>query len=147
MVLPCLHKAGRSLDSVSSLPALIAAEQNECSVYLLVKGDYGNIMASSLSSLLSKKGIKISKAEKSANYTATALVESNPQGENPVAVYPSLDFKIVNKDGESVYSADIAVEKKTIAYTLENAQKKAYPILADESSKVIDREFSQKFGY
>ncbi|MCR4822139.1 MAG: hypothetical protein K5873_04605 [Treponema sp.] len=132
--------------TVSLLPARIASELNECSVYLEISGDYGNTIRTSLTSALSSKGIKVVNSENGANYIGKAQVESNALGENPITVYPSLDFKIDGKDGRSVYAASVKIEKKTIAYTLENAQKKSYPILAEESKRLISDELTKNFG-
>lgn len=132
--------------SVSEIPALIAAEKEKCTVYLSVAGDWGNIISSSLSQTLSKNGFKIAKTQKEAVYLANATVETNSSGSEPVSVTPSLDLKIESKSGKTVYAVQVKSEKKTLAYSLENAQKKSYPILAEESSKIINSELSGNFG-
>ncbi|WP_294428360.1 hypothetical protein [uncultured Treponema sp.] len=129
---------------VSEIPALIAAEKEKCTVYLSVSGDYGNIISSSLSQTLSKNGFKIAKNQKESLYTAVATVETNSSGNDPISVMPSLDLKIESRGGKTVYATQIKSGKKTLAYTLENAQKKSYPILAEESSKIISSELSEK---
>lgn len=130
--------------SVSEIPALIAAEKEKCTVYLSVTGDCGNIISSSLSQTLSKNGFKVAKNQKKTNYTAHAEVEVNASGNDPIQVQPSLDLKIVSTAGKTVFASQTKSEKKTIAYTLENAQKKSYPVLAEESSKIINLELSRK---
>lgn len=132
--------------TVSELPGLISAEQEKCSVYLYVEGDWGNIITVSLSKTLSKNGFKVAKSEGEANYKAYALVETNATGTDPIAVYPSLDLKITDKSGKSVFASQTKMTQKTLSFTLENAQKKAFPILAKESEKSICEEFGEIFG-
>lgn len=132
--------------AVSEIPAMIAGEKEKCTVFLEVSGDYGNIISSSLSQTLTKNGFKIAKKQAEANYTAHAEIENNANGNDPISVMPSLDLKIESKGGKTVYAVQVKTEKKTIAYTLENAQKKSLPILAEESSKIINAELSEKIS-
>ena len=132
--------------TVSEIPALIASEKEKCTLYLAVTGDYGNIISSSVSLVLSKSGFKITKSQKEANYTANVFVETNANETEPISMCPSLDFKIESKAGKTVYAVQVKSEKKTLAYTLENAQKKAYPILAEESKKIITMELEEKIS-
>ncbi|WP_296330836.1 LPP20 family lipoprotein [uncultured Treponema sp.] len=132
--------------TVSEVPALIAGEKEKCTVYLDVKGDWGNVITSSLSKTLSDQGFKIAKNPKEANYTAHTEVENNAIGNDPIQVQPSLDLKIVSRTGKTVFANQTKSEKKTIAYTLENAQKKAYPLLAEECEKSISTELSKLLG-
>lgn len=123
--------------AVGELPALIASEHENCSVYLNVTGDYGNIMSASLAAALSKYGFKITKTKKEAAYVATAFIEDNAIGDDPISITPSLDLKVESKTGKTALAVQANVEKKTVAYTLENARKKAYPLLAEQSEKAI----------
>ncbi|MBQ9207431.1 MAG: LPP20 family lipoprotein [Treponema sp.] len=66
---------------------------------------------------------------------------------DPISIYPSLDLKIIGKGGRTVYSQEVKIAQKTIAYSLENAQKKAFPILAEEADKAVSAGLSKKFGY
>ena len=132
--------------TVSEIPALIAGEKEKCTVYLDVKGDWGNVISSSLSKTLSDQGFKIAKIPKEANYTAHTEVENNAIGNDPIQVQPSLDLKIVSRTGKTVFANQCKVEQKTIAYTLENAQKKSYPLLAKEADEVISAELKKLFG-
>ena len=123
--------------AVGELPALIAGERENCSVFLNVTGDYGNIMSVSLATALSKGGFKITKTKKEATYVASALIEDNAIGDDPISITPSLDLKVESKAGKTALAVQANVEKKTVAYTLENARKKAYPLLAEQSEKLI----------
>lgn len=132
--------------AVSEIPGKIAAEQGKCTVYLSVTGDYGNTISSALGKTLANNGFKVAKSATEANYTANAIVESNAVGNDPITVYPSLDIKIISKAGKTVFANQCKVEQKSIAYSLENAQKKAYPILAKEADEVIEAELKKFFG-
>ena len=132
--------------AVSEIPGIISSEREKCTVYLAVSGDYGNTITSSLTQTLSKQGLKIAKSAAGANYTANAVLENNAAGSDPISIYPSLDLKITNREGKTVYASQAKVSQKTLAYTLENAQKKAFPILAGEADKTISAELSKLFG-
>lgn len=133
--------------AVSEIPSLILQEQQNCRIYLSVSGDYGNIISSVITEVFSKNGFMISKSSGGTNYTAQIFVESNAQGSDPVSIFPSLDLKITSKDGRTVFSNQTKIQSKTVAYTLENAQKKAFPILADEADKSISEQLSKLFGF
>ena len=130
-------------EAVSELPALIAGERENCSVYLSVVGDYGNIMQTSLAAALSKGGFKIARTKKEAVYVAYALIDDNAIGDDPISITPSLDLKVESKAGKTAFAVRANVEKKTVAYTLENARKKAYPLLAEQSEKAILSELGE----
>ena len=132
--------------TASELSGRIEAEKEKCTVYLSVSGDYGNTISSSLSKTLSKNGFKIAKTQKEAVYTASASVEDNATGNDPISIYPNLDLKIESKSGKTIYATEVKVTQKSVSYTLENAQKKAFPILAEDSEKTISAELSEKFG-
>lgn len=133
-------------ESVNEIPSRIAAEKAKCSLYLNVKGDYGNIISSALTKTFSESGLSAAKSAGAANYNADVVVENNALGEDPISVYPSLEMKITTKDGKTVYSHQTKVSAKTVAYTLENAQKKSYPLLAERASKAVLQELSELFG-
>ena len=130
-------------NAVSEIPGKISAGREQCTAYLSVTGDYGNTVSSALSRTLSNNGFKIAKSADGANYTANAIVESNAAGDDPIAVYPSLDLKITGRGGKTVFAHQCKVEQKTLGYTLESAQKKAYPILAKEADRAISAELNQ----
>ena len=92
-------------------------------------------------------GFMISKSAGGTNYTAQVFVDSNAQGSDPVSIFPSLDLKITSKEGRTVFSNQTKVRSKTVAYTLENAQKKAFPVLAEEADKAISEQLSKLFAY
>ena len=125
---------------VSIIPSLISQEKEKCTVFLDVKGDYGNIMSSSLEKSLSNLGFKVSKNQSSAIYTAIASIDANAIGDDPIAVYPSLDLKITSKNDRTVFSHQTKISQKTVAYSFENALKKSLPLLAEKSEGEIRTE-------
>ena len=129
--------------TVSRIPSLSVCEKEKCTVFLDVRGDYGNIITACLSNTLSDYGLKIAKNQKDSLYIAGAIIENNTEGRDPFSVSPSLDLKIQNKKGKTVYAVQIKTEKKTLAYTLENAQKKSFPVLAEEMKNKISSELDQ----
>ena len=133
--------------AVSEIPSLISQEQQNCRIFLSVNGDYGNIITSAVTETFSKNGFMISKSAGGTNYTAQVFVDSNAQGSDPVSIFPSLDLKITSKEGRTVFSNQTKVRSKTVAYTLENAQKKAFPVLAEEADKAISEQLSKLFAY
>lgn len=132
--------------TVSEIPALVAVELEKCSVCLLVSGDWGSIIATSLARALSKSGFKLVKNSGSANYIARAAVEPNASGADPISVMPSLDLKIEGKSKKAALAFQFKSAKKSVAYTLENAQKKSYPVFADEIEKALSAELDEFFG-
>lgn len=133
--------------AVSRIPALIAGEREKCVLHLSVTGDYGNIVATALTNALEKCGLRTSAGASGAAYTATAVVEPNASGADPLNVRPSVEIKIQDRGGRNVYSLQVRSEEKTVAYTLENAQKKAYPALAAECEKKLTSGFSEALGF
>lgn len=63
-------------------------------------------------------------------------------GGEPVSVKPGLELKIQNKEEKTVYSCEVQAAEKSIAYTLENAQKKAFPKLAEETEEAVKKDLS-----
>ena len=54
----------------------------------------------------------------------------NPNGENPVTIMPAVIVSIKSREGKAVFSYEAKMMEKTVAYSLENAQKKAFPKLS-----------------
>ena len=131
--------------TASGMPGEIAKEKEKCTVYISASGDYGSTVSSALSQTLSRNGLKIAKHESEAAYIASAAIEDNAVGSEPVSIYPSLEFKIESKAGKTVCSSEVKMESKTVSYTLDNARKKAYPILAGELDKAVSEELNKKF--
>ena len=129
----------------STIPSLIENERQKCTVFLDIKGDYGNIISSLISKILVETGFLIVEDGNKANYMAAVEIENNAIGENPLSITPSLDFKISGKY-KTIYSFSDRLENKTISYELANAQKKAYSQLAEKTGKKISLELSELLG-
>lgn len=132
--------------ALSEIPGLISEQLDSCSVYLDVKGDYNNLVSSALTEVLSKNGLAVSKNKNGANYIASAIIDDNAQGNDPVSIYPSLDFTITSNKGKAVFASQTAVTTKSVAYSLANAQKKAYPLLAENAKNEINNMLKDKLG-
>lgn len=125
--------------------SLIEAVKLKCTVFLDIRGDYGNIFSSAISKILVENGFFIVETANKANYVATAVIENNIIGENPLSITPSLDFKLAGKY-KTVYSFSDRLENKTVAYELEKAQKKAYPKLAEKFCEKLSTDLAEILG-
>jgi len=131
---------------VNKISCLIEEQKNTFTVFLEISGDYGNFIKSAVSDTLSQNGFNISKTENEANYRAEIIVENNESGENPIAILPSIDFKIIGKSGKTVLAQQVQAEKKSLGYRLESAQKKAYPVLAEKARNTISAGLKKIIG-
>lgn len=131
------EKYEKDRNVLSEIPSLIRQEINNSSIYISITGDYAGIIETAVSSSLSKLGFTVGKG---GSYTAKVSVNSNPVGTDPVAVYPAIDLEITNKNGKSVYSFKYKSEEKIISYTLEGAQKKAFPSVAEQLEKLLSKD-------
>ena len=120
--------------AIAELPAKIEKEQKNLTIFVNLKGDYGNIMETSIKTALEKGGFIV--GEK-GNYIADVIVSSNPNGENPVTIMPAVIVSIKSSEGKAVFSYEAKMMEKTVAYSLENAQKKAFPKLAEKINEEI----------
>lgn len=128
------EKYSADRDAVSELPSKIEKEKRNLTLAVKVSGDYGNIIENAVRSGLEKLGFIVGT---NGNYAADVVVSSNPSGENPVAIMPAVSVSVSNADGRSVLSFEAGLAEKTVAYTLENAQKKAFPKLAERVTEVL----------
>ena len=113
---------------LSQIPSLIESEKKVISIKVLVTGDYGNIIKTAVSEAFRTAGYTISE---NGNCTANVTVDSNEIGKDPVAIFPSVDLKLNGVTGATVYSYQQKISQKTAAYSLETAQKKAFPLLGE----------------
>ena len=113
---------------VAELLSKIEKEQKNLTIVVNLKGDYGNIVETSIKTALEKGGFIVGE---NGNYTADVVVSSNPNGENPVTIMPAVTMSIKSSEGNAVFSYEAKLMEKTVAYSVENAQKKAFPKLAE----------------
>ena len=50
---------------------------------------------------------------------------------------PAVIVSVKSSEGKAVFSYEVKMMEKTVAYSLENAQKKAFPKLAEKINKEI----------
>ncbi len=114
--------------TLMQIPSLIESEKKSVSIKVTVTGDYGNIIKTAVSEAFKNAGYTISE---SGNCIANVTVDSNQIGKDPVTIYPSVDIKLNGVTGATVYSYQQKISQKTAAYSLETAQKKAFPFLGE----------------
>ena len=129
-------------DKISRVPVLFEESKQNCSIYIQTENDYNRLAESAVSSALADCGLNVSKNIEQANCIAEVLIELNVSGREPVSVKPGLELKIQNKEEKTVYSCEVQAAEKSVAYTLENAQKKAFPKLAKETEEAVKKDLS-----
>ena len=80
-----------------------------------------------------------------STYIAEVVIENNSTGGEPLAITPTVNIKIVSKNDKTVFSYEEFSNEKTVSYTLENAQKKAYPKLTEQIKAALKNEFENAF--
>lgn len=126
--------------TLSEVPSLIRQEINNSSINIIISGDYAGIVETAVNSSLSELGFTTGEG---GNYTAIITVSNNAVGEDPVAIYPGFEMEIAGKSCKSVYSFKYKSSEKTISYTLEGAQKKAYPKFAEQIGKLLTQDMGR----
>ena len=129
-------------DKISKVPVIFEESKQNCSIYIQTQNDYNRLAESAVSSALADCGLNVSKNIEQSNYIAEVLIELNASGSEPVSVKPGLELKIQNKEEKTVYSCEVQAVEKSVAYTLENAQKKAFPKLAKEIEEAVKKDLS-----
>lgn len=123
------EKYASDRELVSEIPSLLALELKNLTVNVSVCGDYGDIIATAVKKVLSENGFVVGN---SGNYLASVIVESNVSGSEPLVIMPSVEIKVESKDGKPVCAYSTAAKEKTPSYSLDKAQKKAFPLLAEK---------------
>lgn len=134
-----------SRDKFSEIPVIFEETKSKCKTYISVQGDYNRIFTTGISTVLSECGFDVVKNNDESTYIAEVIIEDNSTGGEPLAITPTVNIKIVSKDDKTVFSYEVFSDEKTISYTLENAQKKAYPKLAEEIKAALKNEFENAF--
>ena len=127
-------------DKVAHIPVLAEAAIKECTVYVDVPGDHNRAIERAISTALSTCGLTVAKTADGAAYTASAEIDDGASGSDPVSITPAVGIRITGKGGNAVYSFDTAATEREVAYTLENARKKAYPALAKEIEAALQED-------
>lgn len=130
---------------LSEIPALIEKEKSSCTIFIEVQGDYERIVQSSLTDVFKNAGFRLVRSEIEAVYTCNAYIELNISGSEPLSVKPGIEIKIDNNQKQTIFSNQINSVEKTLAYSLEKAQKKAFPLFAEKISEEFKTEFADRF--
>ncbi|MBR0496606.1 MAG: hypothetical protein IJJ71_10580 [Treponema sp.] len=133
-------------EAINSVQNLLITEKGKCTLFLALQGDYGNILTEAATKIFSETPFSLVGSEKSANYKATVTVDDNKVGDNPLSISPSAKIEIKSKSGRSVYADVFRLETKTTAYSLEKAQTKAYPQLADVMKQELPEKLAELFN-
>lgn len=132
-------------DSISNIPVIFEEVKQSCSIYIQINSDYNRMISTALSTAFKDCGFGVAKTQTEANYTTEVTVQDNISGKEPLSILPSINLKIVSKDGKSVYSNEILTSEKAVGYTLESAQKKSYPKLAKELEETVKSNLGSAF--
>lgn len=134
-----------SRDNFSELPVIFEETKSKCKTYIKVQGDYNRIFTTGISTVLSECGFDVVKNYDESTYIAEVVIEDNSTGGEPLAITPTVNIKIVSKNDKTVFSYEEFSNEKTVSYTLENAQKKAYPKLTEQIKAALKNEFENAF--
>ncbi len=124
---------------LAEIPVKIDNERRQIAIQLNIQGDYNGIITTALENAFKKSGLTVSKK---GNYMADVEIKPNSDGKSPLAVYPEIDLKLTASSGQTVYSYKDRLSERTVAYSLETAQKKAYPVFARQIEENIYNELS-----
>ena len=119
-------------EKISNLSVIYNDELLKCKVYIDCPDDYNKILSTTFAKIFNRKNISIVKKADEANYIAKIEIDDCIIGEEPYAIQPVVTLKILGTQKQTVYSQDFSAEEKTLAYTIDNARKKAYPKLAEK---------------
>lgn len=122
-------------ETISNIPSLIEIEQRHLTVQVQIIGDYANLIEVAVKNALEKNGFTVGER---GNYLVKVVISPNENGSAPLSIMPSVLITLKNKDDKAIYSYGAKLTEKTIAYTFENAQKKAYPKLAEKINSEIN---------
>ncbi|MCR4789498.1 MAG: LPP20 family lipoprotein [Treponemataceae bacterium] len=132
-------------DKIMGIPSVIQEKIQDSVLHLTVKGDYGNIVSTAVTSCFSAMGFTVDK--NAGAYELLVTVSDNEVVADDIfAVYPSVLVSLINKSGRTVYSFE-AKEGKTVSMTdLNTARKKAYPKLGTSIVTGLTPDFKGKVG-
>lgn len=129
-------------EKISQIPVLFEEAKDNSNIYISADTDYNRTITMAVSSALSDSGFLVEKNPTEAKYAAKIQIDNNISGSDPLSIKPGINIKIVNQNNKTVFSYEVSAEEKSVGYTLESAQKKAYPKLA----LVIKGAISEKFN-
>lgn len=128
---------------------LLDVEQDKCikqaAIYIDVKGDFENMVSSTIATCIKKNGLAITKDKKSARYFMVCNIEKNLTGGGEDVYGASPDLNIELKfDNEVLFSylkEYNPEDKKILSYDLKKIEKNC----AQKAIEMINDGFEQKF--
>lgn len=129
-------------ENISQLPVIFEEAKSNSTMYISADTDYNRTITMALSSALSDSGFSVEKNLSESKYVAKIQIENNISGSDPLSIKPGINIKIVNQNNKTVFSYEVLAEEKSVGYTLESAQKKAYPKLAAVIKEAILEKFN-----
>lgn len=132
-------------ETINLLQNFLISEKSKCTLFLTVQGDCGNILTDAMTKVFAGTAFSLVGNEVVANYKVVVIVDDNKIGDNPLSITPSAKIEIKSKSGCSIYVDNFCVKSKTTAYSLEKAQKKAYPQLAEMMGNVVSEKLAEIF--
>ena len=130
-------------DVINSVINLLITEKNKCTLFLDVKGDYGNILTEMLTNIFIESFFSLVGSETSANYKAIVVVDDNKIGDKPFSVLPTVKIEIRSLSGYSIYINSFNSESKTTSYSLEKAHRKSYTKIAEIMAQEVPKNLSK----
>ncbi|MDO4506606.1 MAG: LPP20 family lipoprotein [Spirochaetales bacterium] len=132
---------GPERDRIAELESIEMDAKSNCSIFMAVNGtDYKKTVETSVASVFSSNGLNVSKSKAQANYVAEINIDNNENGTDPISIKPSINIKVLNRSGKTVFSYDVISEEKALGYTLDSAQKKLYPELSTKIQTALSKE-------
>lgn len=130
-------------DSIAELEGMESDAKSNCSTFMAVNGaDYKKSVETTVASVFSSNGFNVSKSKGQANYVAEINIDNNENGSDPISIKPSINIKVQNRSGKTVFSYDVTSEEKALGYTLDSAQKKVFPQLCSKIQAALSEELN-----
>ena len=110
-------------------------------------GDYENTIASKVEDALKSYGFTpVSGRNAVHDATVRITIESNMKSEDEICtIFPEVSVSILGKDGRTSFYSYHASWGKTVNFSLAQAQKKAFPKIAEEIRKTLAEDFWERF--
>lgn len=131
-----------SFNTISEISTQIYETATKVTISLVISGDYGNIFKDIITKVFRNSGFAIGQ---NGLYTLKVNINSNSIGIEPLSISPSIEISLVNKKNISLYNYSYKSIEKEISYSLENAQRKAYPKLAEVVFKELQESLRNGF--
>lgn len=136
-------------NKLNAIPAAVKQIILQSTVSVNVNGDYGDSNYSAIQNCFSEMGFVIQK--ETPAYVLEAEMNDNDsvykfKSRETHSLYPSISVVLKNRDGIPVYTFCYKTNEKTTNFSLETAQRDAYPRFAQEMKKALSQDFTEKLG-